>query len=247
MEVLDFEVIVIGERLRQVRKFLKLSQTLFGQPAKITQDAISDYEKGKNVPNDRTIDAICKAHSINKLWLEYGDGEMFTETKPSVAEESYLDGEIQEQQPSYYVAQNASQRDNGGKLNMWVIPAKAQAGFVKGFSRRIFTRDITRTSWPMIQGECFMFEIEGFSMYPDYLPNDHVVATILNDWPELLRKEKIYVFQTADGLCVKQFEGMTDEEIYLKSSNNNYNPVAPLRVEDIQQVYNIELKVTKPQ
>jgi phage repressor protein C with HTH and peptisase S24 domain len=90
MDVLVDEEIMISERLRAVRKHLKLSQVNFGKPLKIGQDAISDYENGKNEPSERTIEALIKEYSINKLWFKTGQGEMFDESQPISKEERGL-------------------------------------------------------------------------------------------------------------------------------------------------------------
>jgi hypothetical protein len=140
---------------------------------------------------------------------------------------------------------NARHRGSSDKLNMWWVPAKAEAGFIRGFAQRLFPNMIQKGSMPLIQGECFGFEIDGFSMFPDYMPGTFIVCTLLED-SSWLRKGKVYVFQTAEGLIIKYFDRIEDGKVYLTSANNNYNPVDPVPVEDVQQLYNIEFDMVKP-
>lgn len=64
-------------RLKQLRKFLKLSQKSLAQELGITQTAYSMIETGINPFPDRYIKVICSLYSVNESWLRTGEGEMF--------------------------------------------------------------------------------------------------------------------------------------------------------------------------
>lgn len=64
-------------RLKQLRKFLKLSQKSLAQELGITQTAYSMIETGINPLPDRYIKVICSLYSVNEAWLRTGEGEMF--------------------------------------------------------------------------------------------------------------------------------------------------------------------------
>gem|GEM_PF-1924335 len=196
---------------------------------------ISLYLNGSRSISEPFLLKLQNAKGISAKWIRTGEG-------PKRLTYNTADAKISTEPHSPY---NAQLRDNGGRGNMWVVPAKAQAGFIKGFTGRVFSHQIQRVSFPMIQGECFCFEVEGFSMYPDYVPNSFVVSTLIEDW-SWLRKGKIYVFQTDDGIIVKAYENTVDDAVYLSSSNPTYNPVAPIKLTDLRQVYNIEFKVERP-
>lgn len=65
------------ERLKQLRKTLKINQTNFAQELGITQTAYSMIENGNNPLSDRHIKVICSAFNVSEHWLRTGDGEMF--------------------------------------------------------------------------------------------------------------------------------------------------------------------------
>ncbi|OJW78108.1 LexA family transcriptional regulator [Spirosoma sp. 48-14] len=150
-----------------------------------------------------------------------------------------------ETEPEFHSPYNAKHKGSSSKLNMWWVPAKAEAGFIRGFAKRVFPSMIQRGSMPFIQGECFGFEIEGFSMFPTYLPGTYIVCTMLED-ASWLKKGKVYVFQTHDGLIIKFFERIEKGLIYTRADNNNFNPVQPIPVEEIVQLYNIEFDMNRP-
>ncbi len=241
--MIDFEVITDkAKRLEDVRLALGINKSELARRIDSPQAHISKLLSGQVALGEYLSEKIVRRLRLSATWWETGEGEMFLASTDEPIPESEHPSMAEETQHTYSPF-NASERSNG-KNNMWVVPAKAQAGFIKGFMRRAFSHQIERTSFPMIQGECFCFEVEGFSMYPMYLPGSYVVSTLLEDW-EWMRKGKAYVFHTDDGISVKLFEGIVDGSVYLSSDNPTYNPVAPLPLTTIRQVYAIEYKINK--
>lgn len=133
---------------------------------------------------------------------------------------------------------------DNGKSNLFIVPLKAFGGFLTGYADTVFMQTLEKVSFPFVKGECFAFEVEGYSMFPEYNPNDYVVCTEVEDLRHL-RKGQVYVFQTIDGLLLKVFERMDDEKIYLKSFNEEYNPVEPLPLKSAKRVYYKEYIIKK--
>lgn len=71
------EVRTLIERLRQLRKALKINQTNFAKQLGITQTAYSMIENGNNPLSDRHIKVICSSFNVNENWLRTGEGDMF--------------------------------------------------------------------------------------------------------------------------------------------------------------------------
>lgn len=85
----------MNERLRELRKTLKLTQKEFGEKIGVTNFTISDIEKGKLSLTERNLNLICERFNVNKEWLKNGTGEMFLPNLP-VDEFSCLLSEIEE-------------------------------------------------------------------------------------------------------------------------------------------------------
>lgn len=64
-------------RIKQLRKSLKLTQTDFGKRIGVQQNTIARYEDGSRVPSESIIMSICREYNVNREWLEDGIGEMF--------------------------------------------------------------------------------------------------------------------------------------------------------------------------
>lgn len=73
----------MNERVKLLRKTLKLSGEKFGEKIGVKRSAISQIETGKNNLSDQIIKNICTVYNVNEEWLRTGDGEMFIETKES--------------------------------------------------------------------------------------------------------------------------------------------------------------------
>ena len=79
---------VLGFRLKAVRKHFGLTQKLFASKLKITKLTIINYEKGSSVPDSKLLYLIHKTFKINLHWLLTGEGEMYsTGTDQDMAEE----------------------------------------------------------------------------------------------------------------------------------------------------------------
>lgn len=65
------------ERLKQLRKILKVNQTNFAKQLGLTQTAYSMIENGINPLSDRYIKIICSAYNVNEIWLRTGEGDLF--------------------------------------------------------------------------------------------------------------------------------------------------------------------------
>ncbi len=76
----------MNERIKELRKVLKISQEEFGNRIGITGSGVSRMESGSNNIAERTIKAICKEFNVNYMWLTSGDGEMFIDTDDDIME-----------------------------------------------------------------------------------------------------------------------------------------------------------------
>ena len=66
----------MNSRIKDVRKYSKLSQDAFGKRLGITGASVSRLESGDRDPSDQTILSICRAFDVNELWLRTGEGAM---------------------------------------------------------------------------------------------------------------------------------------------------------------------------
>lgn len=76
----DKEVIAtesIGNRIKNLRKALGLTQKDFGSRIGVKPNTIATYEIDRNAPIDAVLSLICREFGVNEVWLRTGVGEMF--------------------------------------------------------------------------------------------------------------------------------------------------------------------------
>ena len=65
------------DRVRALRKTLKMNQTDFGKAVGVTLSSVTKWETGENVVSDAVLLLMCQKFGVSEEWLRTGDGEMF--------------------------------------------------------------------------------------------------------------------------------------------------------------------------
>lgn len=69
----------IGERVKELRKQINLTQQTFADRLNLKRNTVGSYEVNVVEPSDRTISDICREFNVNETWLRTGEGEMFNQ------------------------------------------------------------------------------------------------------------------------------------------------------------------------
>jgi phage repressor protein C with HTH and peptisase S24 domain len=200
----------VGERIKQLRQILGLTQTEFASKINITYKMLGLYERGAYDPPEKVLKLISSTFGVSYEWLKTGQGEIF-EKKPSI-EDIIL----------------AEQRRI--KENSILVPlvGKAGAGFpqMKGdieIIGYIETKKIPRVN----PSDLIAIEVHGDSMEPTLQEGDKVIAKIYIGDGFDIPNRKIVIVANQDGeLLVKRLM-KKDGLILLTSDNPNYPPIIP--------------------
>lgn len=76
---------MIGERIKQLRKELGLTQEKFADRIGLKRNSVALIELGRET-SDQTIFAICREFRVNEEWLRTGAGEMFIPSPETVVD-----------------------------------------------------------------------------------------------------------------------------------------------------------------
>ncbi len=90
----------MNERIKELRKNLKLTQEEFAKSISLSRSAYSNIEAGFTKLTDRNLSLICKTFNVNEEWLKYGNGDMFLEMTED-EEYAYLIGELAAENDEY--------------------------------------------------------------------------------------------------------------------------------------------------
>jgi len=73
------EVIVLDNRLKQLRRALNMTQDEFSKKIGLARNSVANYEIGRREPTNSIIVSICREFDVNEEWLRTGQGEMFAD------------------------------------------------------------------------------------------------------------------------------------------------------------------------
>ncbi len=104
---------ILGERIKKVRRDKNLTQYEFGKRIGIKANSVSLIESGNRNASDQVIISICREFNVDETWLRTGEGEMFLKTPDTaigqLAKELGLDAFMQGV-VSEYLKLNTEQR-----------------------------------------------------------------------------------------------------------------------------------------
>lgn len=81
---MEVSILNINDRIKEVRKKLKLSQTAFGEKLGVGRGVITNIELNLTEPKDLFIDLLCKTFGVNSEWLISGSGDMFISSADNI-------------------------------------------------------------------------------------------------------------------------------------------------------------------
>jgi transcriptional regulator with XRE-family HTH domain len=73
----------VNQRVKLLRKELKLTQNEFAKMISVSATLITLIEQDKRVVNDRLIRLICDSFDVNPQWLKTGAGDRYNSEKGS--------------------------------------------------------------------------------------------------------------------------------------------------------------------
>lgn len=68
----------LNERIREIRKEIKMSQANFGEILGVSRDVINNAEQGRFKTSELLIRNICYEFGVNYEWLTTGTGEKYS-------------------------------------------------------------------------------------------------------------------------------------------------------------------------
>ena len=82
------------ERVRAIRKELKLSQAAFGEELGVGAGVIVNIELDRAPIKPLMEKMICKTFKVNPLWLEKEEGELFLDIPDSILDDVALEFDL---------------------------------------------------------------------------------------------------------------------------------------------------------
>ncbi len=207
-------VMKTGERIRDLRKALGLTQKEFASRIGITYQMLGLYERGKYEPPEKVLKLISSTFGVSYEWLKEGKGEMWERKDKAI-----LEGAV------------ARLTEVAERLVRIPIVGDAGAGFPKS------PADIKEVGYILVskdtlqKGGRFSVQVRGDSMEPTLHDGDFVVfKPYVGDGSDIPSGKIVVVRNIGGELVVKRLvriDGLT----MLTSDNPKYPPIPPEQIE----------------
>ena len=64
------------DRIKQIRRDMKLTQTAFAKRVGVTRDVVASWENGRVEPPEAVIRLLCREQGVSYAWLKSGEEPM---------------------------------------------------------------------------------------------------------------------------------------------------------------------------
>lgn len=195
----------IYQRFRQVRKYLKMTQTDFGEKIGKTMRSVQEYERGTRNITDGVLLNLQETFNINPNWLRTGTGSMFLEEKSNVKIEPLSNQYVEiKEYPT----------------------VKASAGYGCMINEEISRPYYVNASLVSNKEYEMIISVTGNSMSPTLEENDKILITSDYDYISKPKINKIYVIHTDNAIYVKRYKHKKGNEYIFTSDNKEYGDIA---------------------
>ncbi|MBS1650825.1 MAG: LexA family transcriptional regulator [Bacteroidetes bacterium] len=213
----------ISNNIRFLRQTKGLSQEQLADDLKITRSRLGGYEEARNEP---PIAILIKL------------SEYF-----HIAVDALIRGDLRKTSPEALMKVGRNRilfpiiiDNNSGEDMVELIPLKAQAGYLKGYSDPDYIERLPKMSLPFLPtGKHRAFPIKGDSM-PPIREGSFVIAKYLEKIDDLKLGKTYIVITKDDGLSYKRIMNLTKKEIELHSDNKQYQPYK-VKTEDVLELW----------
>lgn len=218
----------LAQNIKYLRKQKGFTQEDLAQKIGVNRAALGSYEEGRAEPRLQVLQNLAHYFSIGL------DDLLNRPLSESVAIKS-----SDKHGKSLRVLSVAVDKETGNE-RMVVVPVKAAAGYLDGFSDIDFIESLPSFTLPIQElgreRTYRLFQIKGDSMHP--IPDgSYIITEYIQNWTNI-RDNHCYVLITRDeGVVYKRVLNRLDEDmLILKSDNPDYKPYS-VSVEYLAEVW----------
>lgn len=221
---------LLGLNIKNLRRSHGLTQDQLADKIGVNRAMIGSYEEGRAVPKLPVLRTLAYYFDVSIDDLVNID---LNDERPPKNSKRAPDMEGK----GLRVLTTLVDRDN--KELITLIPVKASAGYLKGYSDPDFMETLPRFGLPVPElgneRSYRAFQITGDSMLP-VLPDSYIICEYVRDWHEI-KDGKTYVLITQDdGVVYKRLFSKDENTLIMKSDNPEYAPYT-ISVDIVSEVW----------
>jgi len=217
----------VSENIKYLRKKIGLTQEQFAERIEIKRSLVGAYEEGRADPRIGNLINMAKVFGTSVDILINKDVSRLSEA------------ELNTSQFKRGKEVLAITVDQVGKENVELVPQKAAAGYLNGYSDPEFIQELPKFNLPILPTNATYraFEISGDSMLP-ILPGTIIIGEFVDDVREI-KNGKTYILVTrTEGIVYKRIFNYIDDngKLFLVSDNRQYSPYQ-IDIDDVMEVW----------
>lgn len=221
---------LISDNLKYLRKKISLTQEQMAQQIGIKRSLLGAYEEGRADPR---ISNLLKFAEIFNLSVDQLIGTDLTEGKGSPIQVGDLDKAKSNLQILSITV------DKNDRENIELVPQKAAAGYLNGFSDPEYIEELPKFQLPILPKNATYraFEISGDSMLP--LRSGTIVIGQFVENVADIKNATTYIFVTKDeGIVYKRvFKYSDNPELFCFASDNRQYSAYDVKREEIVEIW----------
>ena len=232
----------VGKNLKALRKYKSMSQDQIAQALSMNRSTYSGYENGVALPNIENLISFSEYFKISVDDLVKKDFSGFLASDWQNYSASWKDDA-----KGIHLRVLAGMVDQNNEEMIEMIPEKARAGYVAGFSDPEFMKVLPTLQIPFLSKDRKhrAFPISGDSM-PPVNNGSHVIGEFIQDWTQLKSGTACIVVTKEDGIVFKFVYNHLEENqsLLLVSSNPLFEPYS-VKMKDIIEIWKFSAYFSK--
>lgn len=213
---------LFSDNIRHLRMKKEVSQEIAAESLAITRDRLAKYEGGKSQPPYETLIKLSHYYHVSIDLLLTADIRKVD-----------MDGLMQLEDNRILLPIMV---DAKGDNSIEIIPHKARAGYLSGYSDPEFIENLQHISLPFLtHGKYRAFPVSGDSM-PPHREGSFVVGRYVENLGEV-RDGRTYILLTKDeGIVYKRLNKNGKNNLMLVSDNTFYEPYS-VKASDVLEIW----------
>lgn len=229
----------ISSNLKFLRKTKNWTQSDLADALEIKRSLVGAYEENRARPTYETLQALSKIfkYSIDSLITK----DLRRTEKVELFSQEQMNATLTGKNLRV-LAVTVDKKDNE---NIEMVPVKAAAGYLSGYSDPTYIKELNKFRLPFLPvGTYRAFEIKGDSMLP-VQPGSVIVGEYIDNWKNIKDGQTYIVLSKHDGIVFKRLFNQIEENgtLVLRSDNVSY-PAYSIKVEEVLEVWKAVLNIS---
>lgn len=213
---------LFSDNIRHLRMKKEVSQAIVAENLSITRDRLAKYEEGKSQPPLEILVKISHYYHVSIDLLLTADIRKID-----------IDGLLKLDDNRILLPIKV---DTNGNNIIEIIPHKARAGYLTGYSDPEFIEGLQQISLPFLQhGKFRAFPVEGDSM-PPHKKGSFIIGRYIEQLGDVMDGKTYILLTKNEGIVYKRLNRNGKNRLILKSDNSFYAPYE-VKASDVLEIW----------